>query len=58
MRNPVIIQVQEAYVEDLPSKATIYNWIRESIFCRKSVFDSVGSRDHMKLEKILQKVEL
>ena len=42
-KNDIILQLQEAYGEEGPSKATIYNWIREFSSGRTSVFDSERS---------------
>jgi len=42
-KKQIILQVQEAYGEDAPSKASIYNWIRKFSSGRQCVFDSSSS---------------
>ena len=55
----IILQVQEAYGEDAPSKASIYNWIREFSSGRQCVFDSSRSGRPPKIgENIINKMKI
>ena len=42
-KKEIITQLQETYGSEAPSKATIYNWIREFSSGRSCVFDSERS---------------
>ena len=57
----IIEQLQEAYGDVCPSRATIYNWIREFRHGRQSVFDAdregrpieISAEKHVLCEKII-----
>lgn len=42
-KKEIIDQIKEVYGEEAPSKATIYNWIREFSSGRTSVYDAIKS---------------